>query len=192
MMVGTAGVEGSGIDYRHNRYIVSESIHVSTTTLSGEEEMSDYSVAYVIGDITHSPLISLLESLVVVALFSLLSWRMTRNKPQTGFWLTSLLFSGVWGYSYIFALPLFIMIGALVITGIVSLSVAVVTPRISFEDSIADEAAHLSIIPFRRKHRESRMPTIECPVCSESISVQSKSRPVRIICSICDSRLKIS
>jgi len=192
MMVGTSGVEGSGIDYHHNRYIVSETIYVSSTTLTGEDEMSQYSVAYVIGDITHSPLITLLESLVVVALFSLLSWRMTRQKPRTGFWLTSVLFAGVWGYSYLFALPLFIMIGALVITGIVMLSVAVVTPKISFEDSLADDAAHLSIIPFRRGQRERRIPSVKCPVCAESIPVKSKDRPVRIVCSTCDSRLKIS
>jgi hypothetical protein len=191
MMIGTAGVDGSGIDYHHNRFIVSESISVSSTTLSGEDDMSDYSVAYVIGDITHSPLITLLESFVVVALFSLLSWQMTRNKPRTGFWLTSLLFGGVWGYAYLFALPLFIMLGALGITGIVMLSVAVVTPTISFDDALADEAAYLSIMPLRRRSKK-RVPIVECPVCAEAIPVKSKSRPVRIVCLVCDSRLKIS
>jgi len=192
MMVGTAGVDGSGINYNHNRLIISESISVSSTTLSGEDDMADYSIAYVIGDITHSPLISLLESLVVVVLFSLLSWRMTRNKPRTGFWLTSALFAGVWGYAYLFALPLLIMLGALVITGIVMLSVAVVTPSISFDDALSDEAAYLSIIPLRRSNRKKRIPIVECPVCSEPIPVESKDRPVRIACLACDSRLKIS
>jgi len=192
MMIGTAGVDGSGINYHHNRFIISESISVSSTTLSGEDEMSDYSVAYVIGDITHSPLITLLESFVVIALFSLLSWRMTRHKPRTGFWLTSLLFAGVWGYAYLFALPLFIMLGALGITGMVMLSVAVVTPTISFDDALVDDAAYLSIVPLRWGQRKPRIPHVECPVCAEQIPVKSKSRPVRIACLVCDSNLKIS
>jgi hypothetical protein len=101
------------------------------------------------------------------------------------------LFGGVWGYAYLFALPLLIMLGALGITGIVMLSVAVVTPTISFDDALTDEAAYLSIMPLRRG-RKQRIPIVECPVCAEPVPVKSKSRPVRIMCLACDSRLKIS
>ena len=102
------------------------------------------------------------------------------------------LFAGVWGYAYLFALPLFIMLGALGITGMVMLSVAVVTPTISFDDALVDDAAYLSIVPLRWGQRKPRIPHVECPVCAEQIPVKSKSRPVRIACLICDSNLKIS
>ncbi len=192
IMVGTSVVDGSGINYQHNRLLATESLRVSSTTLNGEEEMSDFSVAYVIGDITHSPLLSLIESLAIVILFSLVSLKLTKNKTRTGFWLTSILFTGVWGYSYFFALPLFIMIGALIITGFMMLSVAVITPKISLEDSLHDEAAYVSIMPLISLKRTKRTPVIECPKCLESIQVLTKERPVKILCKVCNTRLKIS
>jgi riboflavin transporter FmnP len=193
LMVGTSAVDGSGIGYSHNRFIITESIGVSGTTLSGEEDMKDYRVAFVIGDITHAPLITLFESFAIVVLFSMLARRLTENKPRTGYWLTSLLFTAVWGYAYFFALPLFFMLAALVAAGIMMLAVAVVTPKISLEDSLADEAAYLSIMPtIGKRKRKVANPVVECPVCLEAIEIKSKQRPVRVRCDICDTKLKIS
>jgi hypothetical protein len=193
MMVGTAAVEGSGIDYTHNRLIITETVAVSKTTLIGEEAMSDYRVVYVIGSIAHSPFITLLESFGAVVVLTLMAWKLTAKKPRSGFWLTSILFTGVWGYAYFFALPLVFMLVALGVAGIMMLAVAVVTPKISLEDSVADEAAFLTIMPSRgRRKKRVKIPVIECPVCAEPIAVKSKQRPVRVECGVCDTRLKIS
>ncbi|HIA24942.1 MAG: hypothetical protein CXX81_00935 [Methanobacteriota archaeon] len=193
MMVGTSAVDGSGIDYSHKRFIYTETVTVSKTTLVGEEAMSDYRVAYVIGSLTHSPLVTLLQSFAMFVAFTLLARKLTKDKPRVGFWLTSVLFAVVWGYSYFFALPLAFMLVALGVAGVMMLAVAVVTPKISLDDSLADEAAYITIMPSRGSRKKRvKIPVVRCPVCAESIAVKTMKRPARVRCDGCDTRLKIS
>ena len=190
LMVGPAGVEGSGVSYSHNRFIVSESITVNSITLDGEQEMSDFRVAFVIGDVTHSPLLTLLESFAIVFIFTMFSRRLTKNKSRGAFWLTTALYSIVWAYSYFFAIPLFFMLALLTVAGFMMGAVAIVTPKISLEDSLADEAAAMSLIPSRGRRTKANI--IECPVCAEPIVIPSKKSTIRIECDVCETRLKIS
>ncbi len=193
MMVGTAAVDGSGVDYSHNRFIYTETVTVSHTTLTGEDAMSDYRVAYVIGSLAHSPLVTLLQSFAMFVAFTFLASKLTKNKPRAGFWLTSVLFAGVWGYSYFFALPLVFMLVALGVAGVMMLAVAVVTPKISLDDTLADEAAYFTIMPsIGTRKKRMKIPLVNCPVCSDKIAVKTTKRPVRVRCDGCDTSLKIS
>ena len=190
LMVGMAAVEGEGVDYSHKRVVVSESITVPAVELSGEE-MVDFRVSYVVGDITHAPLLTLFESLAVLGVFTLLASRMTRNKPRTGFWLTTLLYLIVWGYSYLFALPLFIMLAALGVVGFITLAVAIVTPKVTLHDPVSDEVAAQSILPFFSKRSRKSMMVIQCPICAEPIRLREVSGG-RVLCPVCETRLKVS
>ncbi len=193
MMVGTAAVDGSGIDYSHKRFIYTETVTVSKTTLVGEDAMSDYRVAYVIGSLAHSPLVTLLQSIAMFVAFTFLARKLTKDKPRAGFWLTAVLFTGVWGYSYFFALPLVFMLVALGVAGVMMLAVAVVTPKISLEDALADEAAYFTIMPsIGIRKKRVKIPVVKCPACADKIAVSSTKRPIRVRCEGCDTRLKIS
>ena len=85
------------------------------------------------------------------------------------------------------------MLVALSVAGVMMLAVAVVTPKISLDDSFADEAAYITIMPSRRSRKKRvKIPVVKCPVCTESIAVKTMKRPARVKCDGCDTRLKIS
>ena len=191
MMLGTAGVEGSGIDYSHKRLVLAEIITVPQQTLSTEDELADFSVVYAFGDITNAPLTALFESLAVLALLGFIALSLTKNKPRTGVWMTALLLAVVWGYSYFFALPLMFMLGAVSAVGLLMVAVAIVTPRPSAEDTAADEAAFITIMPAKGLRKAKRIPKVNCPACGESNLIHSKQRPVRIPCCGCGARLRV-
>jgi hypothetical protein len=191
MMLGTAGVEGTGIDYSHKRLVFAERITVPQQTLSTEEELADFSVAYAFGDITNAPLTALFESLAVLVLLGFISLSLTKNKPRTGVWMTSVLLAVVWGYSYFFALPLVFMLGAVAAVGLLMVAVAIVTPRPTAEGTAADEAAFITIMPARGLRRAKKVPKVNCPACGKENLIHSKQRPVRIPCDGCGVRLRV-
>jgi len=191
MMLGTAGVEGSGVDYSHNRLVFAERITVPEQTLSTEEELADYRVAYAFGDITNAPLTALFESLAILVLLGFLAMTLTKTKPRAGVWMTGLLLTAVWGYSYFFALPLMFMLGAVSAVGLLMVAVAIVTPRVSEENTAADEAAFITIMPARGLRRAKKIPKVNCPACGECNPIYGKRRPVKIPCDGCGVRLKV-
>ena len=73
------------------------------------------------------------------------------------------------------------------------MAVAVVTPKISLDDALADDAAYFTIMPsIGIRKKRVKIPVVKCPVCADKIAVKTTKRPVRVCCDGCDTRLKIS
>jgi hypothetical protein len=73
------------------------------------------------------------------------------------------------------------------------LAVAVVTPKFSLDDALADESAYFTIMPsIGNRKKRVKIPVIKCPVCADKIAVKTTKRPARVSCDGCDTRLKIS
>ncbi len=189
MMVGTAAVDGSGIDYSHFRTPAMERISVPAQTLSGEDDLSDYSVSFMVGDLTHSPLISFLVSLALCLSATMFSFRLTKEKPRGRIYLASAVLASVFGYGYLFALPIQFLTAGLALVSLILVSTAIITPKSMFDEQLTDEAAFLTILPARGR-RKSR--AINCPKCGEELRVPLATKPYRVVCDGCDTRLKIS
>ncbi len=193
-MVGCAAVDGMGVDYTHNRVLVTERIDVARQTLTSDGELGDFSVVFVFGSVVHSPLLSFIESLALLGVVMLFAWLITRGKSRTGIWLSLPALLAVWLVSYILALPLPFLLGAVGAAGLLLLVIAFVTPRTLDEESLLDALdAFATIIPGRggRKRRLPVIPVVICPACSMRNPVASEERPYRMPCGGCGARLRI-
>ena len=175
-----------GMTVTHHRFGLTEVVTLHATGLSGEDKFEvEYAVA---GSALFSPFITLLSNIIILLLGIVISVRLTRNRKKWVVGISSIAFTGMVGYVYIFsALPPTFVLGIAAASSVLMLPLAIISPRLEGdwtlgEDSLSDDYERAS---------KRKIPTVDCPACDTSNPVETTERPVRIPCGGCGRNLRI-
>ncbi len=173
MLAGLGPVSANDIDFEHRRWIFSESIQIK------EEQMevdADFRIEYLpSGNMAFSPLVSAMISVFALCVAIAMGLFLTRNRSSMPSLITVVALGGLSLVVYFLGMPMQIVLA------IVASSILLVFPI-----SLVSPKSNSGNRSMRKKG-----PSIDCPACGTSNSVESKVRPLRFECSGCDVMLRI-
>jgi hypothetical protein len=173
MLAGLGPVSANDIDFEHRRWIFSENIKIK------EEQMevdADFRIEYLpSGNMAFSPLVSAMISVFALCVAIAMGLFLTRNRSSMPSLITVVALGGLSLVVYFLGMPMQIVLA------IVASSILLVFPI-----SLVSPKSNSGNRSMRKKG-----PSIDCPACGTSNSVESKVRPLRFECSGCDVMLRI-
>ncbi|MEE2747553.1 MAG: hypothetical protein VX473_03690 [Candidatus Thermoplasmatota archaeon] len=173
-----------GMTITHHRFGLTEIVKLEATGLSDDEKFEiEYAVT---GSALFSPFVTMSFTLLLLSTAIVLGLRMTRNRTRWLVGFSSIAFTGMLGYVYIFsALPPTFVLGIAAACSVLMMPLAIISPKHEFEyddEGISD----VYEIASTRK-----IPTVDCPACNTSNPVETTVRPVRIPCGGCGRNLRV-
>ena len=175
-----------GMSVTHYRFGLTEVVTLEATGLSDDDKFEvEYAVA---GSALFSPFVTLLATILLLVAGVVIGLRMTRYRTRWVVSVSSIAFTAMIGYVYVFsAIPPTFVMGIAAACAVLMMPLAIISPKNEGdwdygEGSLSDD--------FERALTR-KIPTVECPACDTSNPVETTQRPVRIPCGGCGRNLRI-
>ena len=174
------------MEVTHYRAGLFEVVILEVDGLSDEEK---FEIEYAVnGSALFSPFITLLAVILLLVVGIVIGLRMTKYRSRWIAITSSIAFTGLMGYVYALStLPPTFVMGIGTICAILSIPLAVISPKRDMDWSLSD--GQLSDDYQAALARE--IPTVDCPACKTSNPVESMERPLRLPCGGCGRNLRI-
>ena len=174
LMQDLGAVASDEIQYTHRRWIVLEVITIEEADLDPD---LDFRVEYQpSGFALYSALFGAMMSVLFLSMGIGLAMIATKNRTSLPALVTVVTLGSLALVIYVLGMPMPIVFGVSLASVFMVVPVALVSPR--------NETV-------QKMTKQARGPSIQCPVCSTKVTVESDVRPLRMECPSCENMLRI-
>ena len=174
LMQDLGAVASDEIQYTHRRWIVLEVITIEEADLDPD---LDFRVEYQpSGFALYSALFGAMMSVLFLSMGIGLAMIATKNRTSLPALVTVVTLGSLALVIYVLGMPMPIVFGVSLASVFMVVPVALVSPRNETVQTMTKQA---------------RGPSIQCPVCSTKVTVESDVRPLRMECPSCENMLRI-
>ena len=167
-------VASEEIQYKHRRWVVLEVITIEEDDLDPD---LDFRVEYQpSGFILYGVLIGAAMSVLFLSVGIGFAMSLTKRRTSVPALVTVVTLGCLALVIYVLGMPMPIVFGVSLASVLLVFPVALVSPR--------DETV-------QKMTKQARGPSIQCPVCSNKVTVESDVRPLRMECPSCENMLRI-